>query len=78
MTEQAAEIRELFMELDEDVRKLLSLVNMIKIDLIVGNDKALQSKLEKSISLAQRIQANLYSLKREVKERAIELGDGNV
>ena len=67
MTEQAAEIRELFMELDEDVRKLLSLVNMIKIDLIVGNDKALQSKLEKSISLAERIQANLYSLKREVK-----------
>ena len=67
MTEQAAEIRELFMELDEDVRKLLSLVNMIKIDLIVGNDKALQSKLEKSLSLAQKIESNLYSLKREVK-----------
>ena len=68
MTEQAAEIRELFMELDEDVRKLLSLVNMIKIDLIVGNDKVLQSKLEKSLSLAQKIESNLYSLKREVKE----------
>ena len=68
MTEHAAaEIRELFMELDEDVRKLLSLVNMIKIDLIVGNDKALQSKLEKSLSLAQKIESNLYSLKREVK-----------
>jgi hypothetical protein len=70
MTEQAAEIHELFTELDENIRELLSLVKMLKIDFIVENadDEAVSSRLEKSLFLAQRIQANLYSLKREVKE----------
>ncbi|WP_061992178.1 protein D-63 [Sulfolobus acidocaldarius] len=70
MTEQAAELHELFTELDENIRELLSLVKMLKIDFIVENadDEAVSSRLEKSLFLAQRIQANLYSLKREVRE----------
>ena len=67
MTEQVAEIRELFTELDEDIRELLSLVKMLKIDLIVG-DKAASGRLEKSLFLAHKIQANLYSLLCSVKE----------
>jgi hypothetical protein len=68
MTEQT-EIHELFIELDENIRELLSLVRMLKIDFIVNaDDEAVSSRLEKSLFLAQRIQANLYSLKREVKE----------
>ena len=67
MTEQAAEIHELFTELDENIRELLSLVKMLKIDFIVENadDEAVSSRLEKSLFLAQRIQANLYSLYKE-------------
>lgn len=70
MTEQAAEIHELFTELDENIRELLSLVKMLKIDFIVENadDEAVSSRLEKSLFLAQKIESNLYSLKREVKE----------
>jgi|GEM_PF-2249917 hypothetical protein len=69
MTEQAAEIHELFTELDENIRELLSLVKMLKIDFIVENadDEAVSSRLEKSLFLAQKIESNLYSLKREVK-----------
>ena len=68
MTEQG-EIHELFIELDENIRELLSLVRMLKMDIIVNaDDEAVSSRLEKSLFLAQRIQADLYSLKREVKE----------
>jgi len=59
----------LFTELDENIRELLSLVKMLKIDFIVENadDEAVSSRLEKSLFLAQKIESNLYSLKREVK-----------
>ena len=68
MTEQG-EIHELFIELDENIRELLSLVRMLKMDIIVNaDDEAVSSRLEKSLFLAQRIQADLYSLKREAKE----------
>jgi hypothetical protein len=63
------ELPDIFTELDEDIRELLSLVRLLKIDFRfsdVINDEAV-NRIEKSISLAQRIQANLYSLKREVK-----------
>ena len=64
MTEQAAEIHELFIELDENIRELLSLVRMLKIDIITNADDEAVSRLEKSLSLAQKIESNLYSLKR--------------
>ena len=67
MTEQA-EIHELFIELDENIRELLSLVRMLKIDIITNaDDEAVSIRLEKSLSLANKIESNLYSLKREVK-----------
>ncbi|WP_088912483.1 protein D-63 [Sulfolobus acidocaldarius] len=65
MTEQI----NIFTELDEDIRELLSVVRLLKIDFRfsdVMDDEAV-NRIEKSIILAQRIQANLYSLKREVK-----------
>jgi hypothetical protein len=68
MTEQAAELHELFIELDENIRELLSLVKMLKIDIITNaDDETVSRRLGKSLFLAERIQANLYSLKREVK-----------
>ncbi|MEJ2780580.1 protein D-63 [Stygiolobus sp. CP850M] len=67
MTEQLPSI---FIELDEDIRELLSLVRLLKIDFRFSDviDDEAVNRIEKSISLAQRIQANLYSLKREVRE----------
>jgi hypothetical protein len=64
MTEQLPDI---FTELDEDIRELLSLVMMLKIGIITNDYEAVSSRLEKSLSLAQKIESNLYSLKREVK-----------
>jgi len=65
------ELPDIFTELDEDIRELLSLVRLLKTEFRfsdVIDDEAVSSRLEKSLFLAQRIQANLYSLKREVKE----------
>ncbi|ARM76417.1 protein D-63 [Acidianus manzaensis] len=53
--------KELFEELDEDVRDLLSLIHNIKISKIVGNDTSEQ--LDKALFLSQKIQANLYQLR---------------
>ncbi|MCI4407550.1 MAG: hypothetical protein JHC26_00525 [Thermofilum sp.] len=68
MTKQ--EIREVIRELDDDIRKLLSLVNLIKIDFIVGNKNGAIDKLEKSINLAQKIESDLRSLDKLADERA--------
>jgi len=65
------ELPDILTELDEDIRELLSLVRLLKTEFRfsdVIDDEAVSSRLEKSLFLAQRIQANLYSLKREVKE----------
>jgi hypothetical protein len=74
MSEQLT-IPELFKELEEDSRKLLSLIGKIKIDLITENNELASSKLEKSIFLAQKIQANLYSLYLTTKKEQNHLGD---
>ncbi|ARM76108.1 protein D-63 [Acidianus manzaensis] len=70
MTEQTTELHELFTELDENIRELLSLVRMLKTEFRfsdVIDDETISSRLEKSIFLAQKIESNLYSLKREVR-----------
>ncbi|ACZ35734.1 unknown [Sulfolobus spindle-shaped virus 6] len=54
--------KELFLELDEDIRELLSIIHNIKIDIITQSyDK---EKLERAIFLSQKIQANLYQMLR--------------
>ncbi|QXJ27102.1 protein D-63 [Saccharolobus shibatae] len=69
MTEQATELHELFTELDENIRELLSLVKTLKIDFTIHADDEAISRLEKSLFLAQKIESHLYSLKREVDEQ---------
>ena len=54
--------KELFLELDEDVRELLSLIHNIKIDNITQNHD--KEKIEKALFLVQKIEAELYKLKR--------------
>jgi hypothetical protein len=64
------ELPDIFTELDEDIRELLSLVRLLKTEFRfsdVIDDEAVSSRLEKSLFLAQKIESNLYSLKREVK-----------
>ncbi|ACP38584.1 hypothetical protein [Sulfolobus spindle-shaped virus] len=61
MTETITE-KELFLQLDEDVRELLSIIHNIRIDYITENyDKG---KVEKALFLAQKIEAELYQLVR--------------
>lgn len=54
--------KELFLELDEDLRKLLSLVHDIKIDTITGNND--KKKIEKAVFLSEKIAAELLQLMR--------------
>lgn len=52
--------RELFIELDEDIRKLLTLVHEIKIDSMTQNrDK---KKIENALLLSEKITAGLFTL----------------
>jgi hypothetical protein len=67
-------IQEIFNELEEDTGRLYALVRMIKLDLILKNTDRAKAGLETSLFLAQRIQANLYSLyvTKEKRESRIE------
>ncbi|ACP36034.1 hypothetical protein LS215_2040 [Sulfolobus islandicus L.S.2.15] len=58
------DLSDLFKELDADIRELLSVVKMMKIDLIVDNvdDEAAITRLQRALFLTQRIQAELYSV----------------
>ncbi|QGH71248.1 hypothetical protein [Sulfolobus super-elliptical virus] len=61
MTEEVLE-KELFLQLDEDVRQLLTLIHNIKLDIITQSyDK---EKLNKALFLSQKITAELYQLMR--------------
>ena len=55
---------DLFKELDADIRELLSVVKMMKVDLIVDNadEEAAITRLQRALFLTQRIQAELYSV----------------
>jgi|BEDMetMinimDraft_2_1075160.scaffolds.fasta_scaffold10864_4 hypothetical protein len=55
---------DLFKELDADIRELLSIVKMMKVDLIVDNadEEAAITRLQRALFLTQRIQAELYSV----------------
>jgi hypothetical protein len=55
---------DLFKELDADIRELLSVVKMMKVDLIVDNadEEAAMTRLQRALFLTQRIQAELYSV----------------
>jgi len=52
--------KELFLELDENVRELLSLVHEISIDARIGNLD--RQKLEKAYFQVQKIEMELYQL----------------
>jgi len=56
------EIREIFNELEDDAGKLLSLVHMIKTDLILKNDERAKTRLETSSFLADKINSNIIRL----------------
>lgn len=54
--------KELFLQLDEDVRELLSIIHNIKIDAVTQSyDK---SKVERALFLTNKIQAELYQMLR--------------
>lgn len=54
--------KNLYLELDDDVRKLLTLIREIKTDIITENyDK---EKLERALFLTNKIQAELYQMLR--------------
>ncbi|ABV26237.1 hypothetical protein [Sulfolobus spindle-shaped virus 5] len=54
--------KELFLDLDQDIRELLSIIHNIKIDIITQSyDK---EKVEKAIFLSNRITAELYQMLR--------------
>ena len=54
--------RELFRQLDEDIRELLSLVHSIRISKMVHNDDKAREDLIKARWLAQRIEEALGEL----------------
>ena len=54
--------RELFDQLDSDVRKLLSLIHSVRIYMIIGNDEKAAEDLQKARWLAQRINDMLFEL----------------
>ncbi|MQL56445.1 protein D-63 [Acidianus ambivalens] len=54
--------KELFLELDDDIRELLSLVHQISIDARIGNYNKI--KIERAIFISQRITAELYQMLR--------------
>ena len=56
------EIREIFNELEDDAGKLLSLVHMIKTDLIIKNDERAKTRLKSSSFLADKINSNIIRL----------------
>ena len=56
-----AELSEIFEQLDEDIRELLTLVHMVKINMMTESDSTEQ--LSKALLLAQKIEAELYKLK---------------
>lgn len=60
MAEQKLE--ELFVDLDTDVRRLLSLIHDIKINKILQNKKLVSKQIEEAIFLSQKITAELYSI----------------
>ncbi|SAI84253.1 protein D-63 [Saccharolobus solfataricus] len=55
-------INELYLELDEDTRELLSIIHNIKIDIITQSYN--KEKVERALFLSQKIQAELYQLLR--------------
>jgi len=55
-------VQEIFHELEEDIKKLQSIVNIIKTDLILKNDERAKMRLETSSFLADKINANLIRL----------------
>ena len=56
------EIRTIFNELEEDLRRLSSLIGMIKGDLIKQDTNRAKMGLETASSLAERIYSNSYRL----------------
>ncbi|ADB87176.1 hypothetical protein [Saccharolobus islandicus] len=55
-------LEEIFNELDTEIRKLLTLVHEIKVDIILQKDP--QNKVEKAIVLSRRIQNELQVLRK--------------
>ncbi|AAQ73259.1 protein D-63 [Sulfolobus spindle-shaped virus 2] len=55
-------INDLYLELDEDTRELLSIIHNIKIDIITQSYN--KEKVERALFLSQKIQAELYQLLR--------------
>ena len=55
--------RELFNQLDEDIRELLSLIHSIKIRKIIGDKEKAAEDLTRARWLAQKITEALYELR---------------
>ncbi|PVU75801.1 protein D-63 [Sulfolobus sp. SCGC AB-777_G06] len=61
-TANTKDLDELFYGLDTEIRKLLTLVHEIKIDIILQKDT--QNKVERAIVLSRRIQDELQVLRK--------------
>lgn len=58
----AEDVKELYLQLDDDIRKLLTLIHEVKLDIVTGNYN--KTKIERALFLSQRITAELYELVR--------------
>ena len=56
------EVQDIFQELDEEIRKLLTLTHEIRIDVILDNDP--EDKIKRALSLTEHIRSNLLRVRK--------------
>ncbi|WP_148206566.1 protein D-63 [Saccharolobus islandicus] len=56
------EVQDIFQELDEEIRKLLTLTHEIRIDVILDNDP--EDKIKRALSLIEHIRSNLLRVRK--------------
>jgi len=57
------EVQDIFQELDEEIRKLLTLTHEIRIDVILDNDP--EDKIKRALSLIEHIRSNLLRVRND-------------
>ncbi|ACP48481.1 hypothetical protein YN1551_1388 [Sulfolobus islandicus Y.N.15.51] len=62
MIEVEYEVQDIFQELDEEIRKLLTLTHEIRIDVILDNDP--EDKIKRALSLIEHIRSNLLRVRK--------------
>jgi len=56
------EVQDILQELDEEIRKLLTLTHEIRIDVILDNDP--EHKIKRALSLIEHIRSNLLRVRK--------------